>query len=94
MRALPFVTVLFLLAVGCAETAADLQVKHAASEDLECDVSALQIVENRPYQKRVEGCGRTVTYVRSCPASSPSTSAWASRCQWLPSVEEPEEGTE
>jgi hypothetical protein len=94
MRAFSFVFVLFALAAGCAETAADVQVRHAASEDLECDVSALQIVENRPYEKRVEGCGRTVTYVRSCPASSPSTSAWASRCQWLPSVEEPEEGAE
>jgi hypothetical protein len=84
-----FSLALFLPAFGCAETAADVQVRYAAAEDLECDESALQIVESRPYRKRVEGCGRTVTYVRSCPASGPSTSAWASRCQWLPSVEEP-----
>jgi hypothetical protein len=78
-------------AVGCAETAADLQVRHAASTDLECDVSALVITDSAPYKKRVEGCGRAISYVRQCPASNPNDSAWASRCQWAPEVEEPED---
>ena len=73
---------------ACAETAASAEVRSAAAADLQCDESAVAIVDNSPGRKRVEGCGRSLTYVRSCGSAPPSAGAWAGRCQWSPYPDE------
>ncbi|MEM9191957.1 MAG: hypothetical protein AAGF12_22480 [Myxococcota bacterium] len=74
--------VVFLGLGGCATTAADATVRATAAIDLDCDESALVLSGEGPMQKRVEGCGRAVTYVRRCGAADPSHGAYASRCRW------------
>ena len=70
------------LAAGCAETAANAEVRSAAAVDLDCDESAVAIVDSSPGEKRVEGCGRSLVYTRSCGSAPASAGAWAGRCQW------------
>lgn len=55
------------LLCGCGhESAAMQEVRTAAAADLDCDESALQFVEDTPMQKRVSGCGGTLTYMYKC----------------------------
>ncbi len=81
-----FVVLLFVglwfSTAGCGETAASLQVRSAAAADLDCDESAVVVADDRPYEKRVEGCGRSLTYVRYCGNADPEDGAWAGRCEW------------
>lgn len=64
---------------GCGhESAATQQVMSAAAVDLSCDKSALEFVEDAPMQKRVSGCGRTLTYMYKCNAAS----GGGQDCRW------------
>lgn len=69
------------LAVGCGhENAATQQIMSAASTDLACDEGSIEFIENKPMEKRVSGCGRTLTYMYKCnPASGGGQS-----CEWKP----------
>ena len=68
--------------MGCAETAASAEVRSAAAVDLDCDETAVAIVDSSPGEKTVEGCGRSLVYTRSCGSAPASAGAWAGRCQW------------
>ena len=70
-----------VLSVGCGhESAAIQQIRSAATTDLECEASAIEIVEDRPMEKRVSGCGRTLTYMHECNP----TSGGGQECRWKP----------
>ncbi len=72
---------LLMLAWGCGhESAATQQVRSAAELDLECDASVIEFVEDAPMEKRVTGCGRTLTYMYRC---SP-TAGGGQECRWKP----------
>ncbi len=59
--------VLLVFWTGCGhENAATQQVRSAAAVDLSCDESVIEIVEDTPMEKRVSGCGRTLTYMYKC----------------------------
>lgn len=66
---------------GCGhESAATQQVRSAASVDLECEASMIEFVDDKPMEKRVTGCGRTLTYMYKCSASAGGGQA----CRWKP----------
>lgn len=70
-----------VLAVGCGhESAAIQQVRRAASVDLECDPSMIEIAKDEPMVKQVTGCGRTLTYMYRCNA----TAGGGQDCRWRP----------
>lgn len=71
---------LFALGVGCGhENAAMQEVRSAAAVDLSCDASVLEFTEDAPMQKRVTGCGRSLTYMYKCnPAPG------GQDCRWKP----------
>ncbi len=76
-----FVAFVAALVVGCGhESAATQQVRSAASVDLECDASMIEIVQDEPMQKRVTGCGRTLTYMYKCTP----TAGGGQSCRWKP----------
>lgn len=74
--------VLFLtLSWGCGhESAATQQIRSAAAADLECDAAVIEFVEDAPMEKRVTGCGRTLTYMYRCNA----TEGGGQSCRWKP----------
>ncbi len=76
-----YVAAIAALGCGCGhESAATQQIRSAASVDLECDASMIQFVDDSPMEKRVTGCGRTLTYMYKCnPASGGGQS-----CRWKP----------
>jgi len=66
---------------GCGhESAATQQIRNAASVDLECDASMIEFIDDSPMQKRVTGCGRTLTYMYQCNAEA----GGGSSCRWKP----------
>lgn len=72
---------LLMLAWGCGhESAATQQVRSAAELDLECDASVIEFVEDAPMEKRVTGCGRTLTYMYRCNP----TAGGGQECRWKP----------
>lgn len=75
------VTAITVLSLGCGhESAATQQVRSAASVDLECDASQIEFVEDEPMEKRVTGCGRTLTYMYKCNP----TPGGGQDCRWKP----------
>ena len=75
------VALAFVFAAACGhESAATQQVRNAASVDLECDPSQLEFVDDSPMQKRISGCGKTLTYMYKCNA----TSGGGQDCRWKP----------
>jgi hypothetical protein len=81
-RAIPCAAVVALLSsFGCGhESAATQQVRSAASVDLECEASAIELDENKPMQVRATGCGRALTYMYQCSV----TAGGGSDCRWKP----------
>jgi len=81
---LALVTMIFtacLVLVGCGhESAATQRVRSAAAADLDCDASVIEIVDDAPMEKRVEGCGRELTYMYKCNPSS----GGGQDCRWKP----------
>ena len=75
------VAAIMVLGLGCGhESAATQQVRSAAAVDLECEESQIEFVEDAPMEKRVSGCGRTLTYMYKCnPASGGGQD-----CRWKP----------
>lgn len=74
------IAVLALL-LGCGrESAATQQIRTAAAVDLDCDQSMIELVDDQPLQKRVSGCGRTLTYMYRCNA----TAGGGQQCRWKP----------
>lgn len=68
-----------LLSQGCGhESAATQQVRTAAAVDLNCDASVIEFVDDEAMVKRVSGCGRTLTYMSKCNA----TSGGGQDCRW------------
>jgi hypothetical protein len=65
--------------IGCGhESAATQQIRSAAAVDLSCDESVIEIVEDAPMEKRVSGCGRTLTYMYKCNP----TPGGGQDCRW------------
>ncbi len=68
-----------LVVFGCGhESAATQEVLSAASVDLSCDRSVIEIVNDAPMEKRVSGCGRTLTYMNKCNP----TPGGGQACKW------------
>ena len=66
---------------GCGhESAATQEIMNAASVDLACDEAGIEFIEDKPMQKRVSGCGRTLTYMYKCNPSS----GGGQSCKWKP----------
>lgn len=66
---------------GCGhESAATQQVRNAASIDLECEPSMIELSEDGPMVRRASGCGRTLTYMYQCNASP----GGGQDCRWKP----------
>lgn len=69
------------LLLGCGhESVATQQVRSAAAVDLSCDPSMIEFVDDEAMVKRVSGCGRTLTYMSKCNA----TSGGGQDCRWKP----------
>jgi hypothetical protein len=76
-----YVAAMAALGLGCGhESAATQQIRSAASVDLECDESMIEFIDDSPMQKRVTGCGRTLTYMYQCNAEA----GGGSSCRWKP----------
>ena len=81
-QAIKFAAVVSLvLSFACGhESAATQQVRSAASVDLECDPSMIELDEGKPMEVRATGCGRALTYMYKCnPAAG-----GGSDCRWKP----------
>ncbi len=66
-----------VLGFGC--TTSNLtqeQVLKTAADDLGCTVVDVEIVDDKPFQKVVEGCGSRLVYVKSCGGGA------SGKCQW------------
>ena len=75
------VAAIMVLCVGCGhESAATQQIRSAAAVDLQCDESVIEFVEDKPMEKRVTGCGRTLTYMNQCVP----TAGGGQNCEWRP----------
>ena len=75
------VAAIMVLSMGCGhESAATQQVRSAAAVDLDCDASMIEFVDDQAMVKRVSGCGRTLTYMSKCNATSGS----GQTCSWKP----------
>ena len=62
------------------ESAATQQIMSAAAVDLGCDEASIEFIEDKPMEKRVSGCGQTLTYMYKCnPAAGGGQS-----CRWKP----------
>lgn len=76
-----YIAAIAMLGWGCGhESAATQQIRSAASVDLECDASMIEFVDDEPMEKRVSGCGRTLTYMYKCNAAPGGGTA----CSWKP----------
>ncbi len=75
------VAAIMALVVGCGhESAATQQIRTAAAVDLDCEASMIEFVDDAPMQKRVRGCGQTLTYMYKC---NPTTGG-GKDCRWKP----------
>jgi hypothetical protein len=75
------VAAIMLLILGCGhESAATQQIRSAAAVDLDCEASMIEFVDDKPMEKRVSGCGRTLTYMYKCNA----TAGGGQDCRWKP----------
>jgi hypothetical protein len=75
------VAAIMALIVGCGhESAATQQIRSAAAVDLDCHESMIEFVDDQAMQKRVTGCGRTLTYMYKCNA----TAGGGQDCRWKP----------
>ena len=73
------VAAIMLLSLGCGhESAATQQIRSSAAIDLDCDASAIELVDDKPMEKRVSGCGRTLTYMHKCNP----TPGGGQDCRW------------
>jgi hypothetical protein len=73
------VAAIMALVVGCGhESAATQQIRSAAAVDLDCDASMIEFVDDAAMQKRVSGCGQTLTYMHKCT----STTGGGKDCRW------------
>lgn len=80
-RTIIYVAAMACLEFGCGhESAATQQARSAASIDLDCDPSGIELVLDAPMKKRVSGCGRTLTYMYQCTA----TAGGGQKCRWKP----------
>lgn len=80
-RKVVLVVAFLVLGLGCGhEPAATQEVRSAASVDLDCDPSVIEFVDDKPMEKRVTGCGRTLTYMHKCNA----TAGGGTECRWRP----------
>jgi len=83
-KVVPIAAVIVLglpLMLGCGhESAATQQVRSAAAVDLSCDPTMIEFVDDEAMVKRVSGCGRTLTYMSKCNA----TSGGGQACRWKP----------
>jgi hypothetical protein len=71
------VAAIMALIVGCGhESAATQQIRSAAAVDLDCEESLIEFVDDGALQKRVSGCGRTLTYMHRCNPGGD--------CSWKP----------
>jgi hypothetical protein len=74
------VAAMVVLGLGCGhESAATQQIRSAAAVDLDCEESLIEFVDDKAMQKRVSGCGRTLTYMYKC-----NTTAAGQDCRWKP----------
>lgn len=72
---------IFVLVWGCGhESAATQQVRSAASVDLECEPSMIELSEDGPMVLRASGCGRTLSYMYKCNPSG----GGGQDCRWKP----------
>ena len=72
------VAAMMVLGLGCGhESAATQQIRSAAAVDLDCEESLIELVDDKAMQKRVSGCGRTLTYMYKC-----NTTATGQDCRW------------
>jgi hypothetical protein len=71
---------LAVLAACSHESAATQQIRNAASVDLDCEPWEIEFVDDSPMQKRVSGCGKTLTYMYKCTPSS----GGGQDCRWKP----------
>ena len=62
------------------ESAATQQIRNAASVDLDCSAEQIEFVDDAPMEKRVSGCGKTLTYMYKCNA----TEGGGQDCRWKP----------
>lgn len=70
---------LLVFSVSCGhENAATQEVRSAAAVDLSCDASVIEFTEDAPMEKRVSGCGRTLTYMYKCNP----TAGGGQDCRW------------
>lgn len=75
------VAAIMALVLGCGhESAATQQIRSAAAVDLDCDASVIEFVDDAAMQKRVTGCGRTLTYMYKCNP----TRGGGKDCRWKP----------
>jgi len=75
------VAAIVALSLGCGhESAATQQIRSAAAVDLDCDATMIELVDDSPMQKRVSGCGRTLTYMYKCNP----TAGGGQDCRWKP----------
>ena len=78
---LPILLAIAALLLGCGhESAATQQVRSAAAVDLECAEGSIELVDDQPMEKRVSGCGRTLTYMYKCTADP----GGGQSCRWRP----------
>jgi hypothetical protein len=71
----------FVWLTACGhESAATQQIRNAASVDLDCDAQQIEFVDDTPMEKRVSGCGKTLTYMYRCTP----TSGGGQDCRWRP----------
>jgi hypothetical protein len=80
-----YAAAIVVLALGCGhESAATQQIRSAAAVDLECEPSLIEFVDDKPMEKRVSGCGRTLTYMYQCNP----TAGGGQDCRWKPVTSE------
>lgn len=75
-----FVLVALPLAIGCAESAANQEVRTAAAVDLDCDPSQIKLDEARPRQTVASGCGKEQIYRYKCFNAKSDRKD----CKWVP----------
>jgi len=76
---------LLALVASCGhESAATQEIRSAASVDLDCEPSQIEFVDDSPMEKRVSGCGRTLTYMYKCNAAY----GGGQSCRWKPARNE------
>ncbi|MEQ9501794.1 MAG: hypothetical protein RIT81_33290 [Deltaproteobacteria bacterium] len=76
--------VLAVLLAGCAATrASHEQLLARASFDLECDASALEVVQIDDKTRGVKGCGQRATYVSTCETGANRYGTYQHDCTWV-----------